>query len=135
MDRELFEAMMNSSILPPVTNEEELEIIKRSIASEYSESIKLAVTIEELSELTKEICKWLRGESYSRIGIIEEMADVHICMSYLSAIFDIDLSTMSRAIQVKLLREKWRLADKDIAVMLKEKKDNDKDRACDTAEP
>ena len=47
------------------------------------------IAIEELSELQKEICKYLRGQPNLE-HISEEMADVEIMLAQLRVIFDND---------------------------------------------
>lgn len=53
------------------------DIIKNSIKKD-GEVTKAIITIEELSELQKELTKSIRGEP-DEVGILEEMADVYIC--------------------------------------------------------
>ena len=54
----------------------------------YGKDMQLNVAIEEFSELTKEICKYKRGEG-NLDHIIEEMADCQIMLAQLRIIFDI----------------------------------------------
>ena len=48
---------------------------------------QLVVAVEELSELQKEICKYLRGFE-RRAELCEEMADVRIMLDQLEVLFD-----------------------------------------------
>ena len=50
--------------------------------------IQLVVATEEMSELTKELCKYKRGHE-NIPHIIEEIADVEIMLERLKIIFDI----------------------------------------------
>ena len=50
---------------------------------------QLTVAVEELSELTKEICKMLRNIGNTN-GLAEEVADVEIMCEQLRYIFSID---------------------------------------------
>jgi hypothetical protein len=52
----------------------------------YGEETQIIVALEELSELQKELCKYLRGNNSSE-GIAEEMADVIIMLEQLFGIF------------------------------------------------
>ena len=61
-------------------------IYRRAIAK-YGRASRLNLAIEEMSELTKELCKRNRGES--RLDdIAEEMADVEIMLEQLKLLFD-----------------------------------------------
>lgn len=63
---------------------------RRAVAT-FGEQPQTIVAIEELSELQKEICKYLRGDKkYSLEHISEEMADVEIMLAQLRVIFDND---------------------------------------------
>lgn len=66
------------------------EIISAAI-EEYGKLNQLVVAVEELSELQKEICKFIRGDG-SREHIAEEIADVSIMLAQLEEIFDIRTS-------------------------------------------
>lgn len=63
------------------------EIISAAIQT-YGAPNQIVVAIEELSELQKELCKFLRGES-NRDHIAEEIADVSIMLAQLEEIFEI----------------------------------------------
>lgn len=61
-------------------------IYKKAIMK-YGRASRLNLAIEEMSELTKELCKRNRGES--RLDeIAEEMADVEIMLEQLKLLFD-----------------------------------------------
>ena len=62
------------------------EVLKEAI-SRYGDDMQITVCIEELSELTKELCKFKRGEG-KKLNIAEEMADVRIMLDQLEIIFD-----------------------------------------------
>ncbi len=62
------------------------DIITAAI-DKYGVEPQLIVAIEELSELQKEITKYLRGKG-SLDHIAEEMADVRIMLSQMGFIFD-----------------------------------------------
>lgn len=56
---------------------------------EYGIDAQLVVAIEEMSELTKELCKNMRGSNNSS-NLAEEIADVTIMMEQLRLIYDIN---------------------------------------------
>lgn len=53
----------------------------------WGEEMQLTVAIEEMSELTKEICKHFRGEK-NLDAISEEMADVTIMLEQMMLIYN-----------------------------------------------
>lgn len=61
------------------------------------------ISIEELSELQKELTKELRNKG-DGVGILEEMADVYICLQYLKHIYNYDDELFAQAVNVKLNR-------------------------------
>lgn len=62
------------------------EVLEAAIAK-YGIDMQLNVAIEEMSELTKEICKFKRGVVHPDT-IAEEMADVEIMIEQMNMIFD-----------------------------------------------
>lgn len=82
-------------------------ILKKAI-QEYGAFAQLDMIIEEMSELTKEICKNKRGKD-NRSAIVEEMADVYIMLKQLEIIFSIDEDEINEAIDFKVDRLKERL--------------------------
>ena len=86
--------------------------LKKFIDNDISENSprgtkNLIIAIEELSELTKEISKWLRkkGDWY---GILEEMTDAQLALWYIQEICNITDSDLKKALSVKLKRESIR---------------------------
>lgn len=65
---------------------DELEVLRRAI-ERYGAKSQINMAIEEMSELTKELCKHLRGRE-NRNHISEEIADVAIMLQQLVTIFD-----------------------------------------------
>ena len=61
------------------------EIVSRSLDT-YGNGIQLVVCMEELSELSQAISKEIRGVG-DRSNLVEEMADVIICLEILKQIF------------------------------------------------
>lgn len=93
---------------PALTEEERSNIIKDSLDS-CDDTTKYIVTMEELAELQKEISKFARGEG-TFLDLIQEMADVYICLDYIKRILMILDSSVQKAIDVKLVQEQKRLA-------------------------
>ena len=66
------------------------------------------VAIEEMSELTKELVKFMRGE-HNTDAIAEEIADVEIMLCQLKIIYDIKDEDVEKLMVIKLERLKERL--------------------------
>lgn len=56
----------------------EAEVLQRALDT-YGSALQIVVMMEEMSELQKELCKYLRGK-YSPANIAEEIADVEIML-------------------------------------------------------
>lgn len=63
------------------------EIFNKAIST-YGEKAQKLMAIEEMSELTKEICKDFRGE-LNREHLIEEMADVLIMLDQMLLMYKV----------------------------------------------
>ena len=70
---------------------------------------QLVVAIEELSELQKEICKYIRDGQIEKKHIVEEIADVLIMIDQLIVYFDISNSDVENEKKFKLERTRMRL--------------------------
>lgn len=104
MKREIFVAGLKN---PPMFLEEERKrIIKKSIARCHWKT-KLTIVMEELAELSQHVSKHIRGCG-DKVGLMEEMADVYICLEFLKSICHISDEDLQKAIDVKLRREKER---------------------------
>lgn len=77
------------------------EVLKRAIAT-WGPDLQLNVAIEELSELTKEICKSKRGADNAD-HIAEEVADVEIMLEQIKMIFN-NRKAVERHKHEKLIR-------------------------------
>lgn len=91
-----------------MTQEERKDILKRIIDT-WGENAQLRMCIEEMSELTKEICKYWRvkgfnegSETETRKHIQEEVADVLICAQQVKMMFGED--EVEKMIDFKLKR-------------------------------
>lgn len=76
-----------------------------------SQNTNLVIAMEEMAELSQEISRKLRGRETSNIGILEEMADVIICIDVLRRIFNISDSDLNKALNVKLDRFNKKIKD------------------------
>lgn len=92
---------------PRLSDSSRKTIIKRSL-DKCSWKTKCTVTMEELSELSQAVSKQIRGCG-DRMNLLEEMADVYICMKYLEEIFHLTPDEIQKAIDVKLIRDRDRM--------------------------
>lgn len=84
----------------------------KAAVEHYGAEAQLNVAIEEMSELTKEICKSFRGKN-NRKEIVEETGDVLLMLENIVEIFGIDETELSETIMTKQLRLTSRIyADK-----------------------
>lgn len=75
----------------------------KTIANYYGKDSQVLIAIEEMSELTKELCKYFRRYDRRR-EIIEEMADAKIMLEQLTELFKCD-KEVSEMIDYKLRRQ------------------------------
>ena len=85
--------------------EKDVEYIMSLSLPACNKTTKCMVIMEELAELQQAISKMNRDEKCSICQLIEEMADVTICLDFLQRIFGISDETLGQAVKVKLLRE------------------------------
>jgi hypothetical protein len=107
MNRNEFIEGMDSDI--SFTNEEREEIIAKSI-DRVPWKMKCVVAMEEFSELIQQVSKHIREEG-NKMDLLEEIADAYICLNFLESIFYFQTGEVSKAIDVKLNREKGRFED------------------------
>ena len=74
----------------------------------YGADLQKQVAIEEMAELTKEICKDFRGKG-NREHILEEIVDVSIMLEQLQIMYGISTSEMLEAVESKVKRLEERL--------------------------
>lgn len=97
----------------PVIFEDEVETIDRAII-EYGENAQIDMAIEEMSELTKALCKFKRTGGSSpesaavKGNIREEMADVYVMLAQLVRIFG-GADDIQEEVYAKMMRLKDRL--------------------------
>ncbi len=65
----------------------EKEVLEAALSA-YGSEIQRVVAIEELSELQKELCKSLRGQT-DRRHIAEEIADVQIMLEQMMILYEL----------------------------------------------
>ena len=83
------------------------EELYKELLCKYGDK-QVFVAIEELSELQKELCKYLRGKGDIR-NMVEEIADVNIMIKQMMVYFSIEQSTVEFVMTKKLERTKERL--------------------------
>ena len=66
-------------------NINEKEVLQRALDT-YGSAPQIAMVFEEMSELQKELCKYLRGRGSSE-HIAEEIADVEIMLDQMKMLF------------------------------------------------
>lgn len=86
---------------------EMMTIFEKAIET-YGADLQKQVAIEEMAELTKEICKDFRGIG-NREHILEEIVDVSIMLEQLQIMYDISTSEMLSAVESKVKRLEERL--------------------------
>ena len=82
------------------------QYILRSAIETYGSVMQITVAFEEMSELQKELCKYIRG-SGSQENIAEEIADVEIMIEQMKMLFNCEASVLQvREKKVKRLKER-----------------------------
>jgi len=87
-----------------LSEKERKRIIRNSI-KKYPWKLKCTVAMEEFAELQQQVSKQIRGYG-DKFGLLEEIADAYICLSFLESIFDVKPEDLQKAIDVKLQRER-----------------------------
>lgn len=90
-----------------MTDKEIIDTYKRTIEL-YGEHAQKLMAIEEMSELTKEVCKDFRGK-LDREHLIEEIADVLITLDQMLLIYEISEEEIYLMCERKMERLKERL--------------------------
>ena len=91
----------------PISNNNTNEQIYLELIHKYKEK-QIIVAIEELSELQKELCKYLR-DKYNEENLIEEIADVEIVLEQIKLYFNLDQNDIDKIKEQKIERTKERL--------------------------
>lgn len=82
-------------------NKEQFEVLKKLVDTFGNKQINIC--IEEMSELTKELCKHNRGAN-NYPNIIEEIADVYITLKQVEILFKIEREEIYEEINYKIKR-------------------------------
>lgn len=90
-----------------MTDKEIIDTYKRTIEL-YGEHAQKLMAIEEMSELTKEVCKDFRGK-LDREHLIEEMADVLIMLDQMLLLYKIGGEEIVSMCERKMERLKERM--------------------------
>ena len=111
MDKQLFEKKL-SEMSSTIDKEYCKDVIRKSLRDipenqNQKGTMNVIIIMEELSELIKELSKIIRGKG-ERMALIEELADVALCINYIQEIFDVSDDILARAINVKLYRQDQR---------------------------
>lgn len=85
--------------------------VLRSAVEVWGEDLQIDIAIEELSELTTELARRQRGrDSYS--AIVEEIADVQLCLDQLKLMYNRESVEMAEQSKVERLKQRVE-ADRD----------------------
>lgn len=84
--------------------------VEKMAIEKYGKELQTVVAIEEMSELIKELTKYLRGKA-SRNAIAEEVADVYIMLEQVMLMHDIRLSEVTNIMSAKLERLRKRMQE------------------------
>ena len=90
-----------------MTKQDLIKIYKQAIKT-YGKKAQKLMAIEEMSELTKEICKDFRGR-LDREHLIEEMADVTITIDQMMLMYKISRFEIEQMRERKIERLKERM--------------------------
>lgn len=85
-----------------------LNSIEQRIVEKFGKEKQTVIAMEEMAELTKELSKSLRGAD-NRQQILEEVADVEICLSEIRLMHNIQLNELAAMMDEKLKRTEERL--------------------------
>ena len=89
-----------------IAYEERKEIYEKALRT-WGTQAQIMMAIEEMSELTKELCKHFRGRPNGE-EIVDELADVTIMVEQLRLIFGVNDAVCDQ-MDVKMLRLKKRI--------------------------
>lgn len=84
-----------------------LEILERTIRK-HGKIIQTFVAIEEMSELTKELSKDMRGQK-NHDALLEEVADVYIVLEQIKMMHGISVQELEQMLTKKMERLEERL--------------------------
>lgn len=102
---------------------EEIEIMKSAI-QKNGKAMQTVVAIEEMSELQKELTKYIRGMG-NRENLKEEVADVLIMITQIQLMYALPDDEVERIMRLKLNRLKERMEQNANVGKMSEKTDGD----------
>lgn len=107
MDREKFISQLNTTD-KNINMNWVLDVTNKSVNSNLSDGNprghrNLIIVMEELSELSKEVSKELRGKG-DHYNILEELADVQLGIYYVQEVCKIDNDELHKAMNIKMKR-------------------------------
>lgn len=88
---------------PPQMSEEERALAIQAMVASNGNEKQHVIVMEELAELAQQISKQLRGKG-NQLALLEEMADVAICLKMLCYMDNVSKQELNNAIAVKLKR-------------------------------
>lgn len=101
MDRELFRKRLEE-VQSRSDDDWSVDMFQKCLALDPPE-VKRQIAMEEAAELSIECSKMNRGMG-DRLGLLEEMADMHICLEYLARIHGFGYEEITAAMLVKVER-------------------------------
>lgn len=85
------------------------DVLEKAIDA-FGKDAQLWMVVEEMSELLKEICKFMRGKE-NQLQIADEMADVLIMLEQLKIICGVQMDLIRERIDYKVDRLRKRLEE------------------------
>lgn len=115
MDREKFISQLETTE-KNIDKQWIIDVLKKSVDSNLKDGNprghrNLIIVMEELSELSKEVSKELRGKG-DNINILEELADVQLGIYYVQEICGIADDDLHKAMNIKMRRLEEMLDEK-----------------------
>jgi len=104
LNRQKFISEMGSTIC--LKEKDRRRIIRHSVL-DRSKNTNCTLAIEEMSELTQQLTKHIRGIG-DYMGTVEELADVHLSLEVIEQALEIDPVQLRKAMDIKLRREQER---------------------------
>lgn len=115
MEKDIFEKELSKKLqskAPHLTEEQTITQHMKYIEynTDKNPDSLFIIPIEEMAELTQHLSKLIRKrENYDETGILEEIADVQICLDNLKILLDIDNEKLRYAMEVKFERNNKRI--------------------------
>lgn len=94
---------------------EEQKAICHKIADHYGEEHQMLKAVEEMSELQKELVKFVNNDCGDIDSILEELADVCVMIEQMRYCFDTHIIDVPKIIDAKLTRQLKRMEEESNA--------------------